>query len=494
MTRWVVAGLFLAGVLGLILLPYPFGFDQAQYTYAARLLSRGAVLYADVWDPKQPGLFLFFLAGGWLFGFNEVGIHLFELIYLLAGVGLIAWVLRKRFRSRIAHGMVPVLTVGAYYASARAPNVLTQLEWLVGIPLFASLWLAIVALGSRKRLHWLLSGTLGGIVVLFKSLLLLVVFAVWFTVLFWSLRNGTTSRREAFRGLVWLAAGGLLSWLPFGLYVAVHGLWDLVVFTYLEYPRMAIELFPPSPLRLAKSTVKFAVLFSPLIFLAAAFLARLRPKRVDSLTLGLIAWLLSGTAVVLMQHWWSYHFYLLLWPIAILASLGLDEILAGPRARGRLWAGIAVLCAPLLYYATVNLLSLVDHRFAIQPQDRLAYQTQHFGPHLSAIVDEVAFLREEGTSAGPLYVLGNPTYLYRAGRDMASPIIGGIPEVWPPELWEQTLTDLKASRPPFIFVQDGYGDYLETRGPELGAWIASTYHTHKQGSHGTWYRRSDLDP
>jgi hypothetical protein len=62
----------------------PFWADQGLFTLYGRELTHRAVLYRDVFDVKQPGIFVFYAIGGRLFGLTEVGIHLFELAYWLA--------------------------------------------------------------------------------------------------------------------------------------------------------------------------------------------------------------------------------------------------------------------------------------------------------------------------------------------------------------------------------------------------------------------------
>ncbi|MCB0116532.1 MAG: hypothetical protein KDD84_20680, partial [Caldilineaceae bacterium] len=71
-------------VVALVSLPQPFMGDQAINTIIAEKMSQGEVLYRDVWDLKHPGIFGFLFVAGSLFGFNEIGIHLFELLYMLA--------------------------------------------------------------------------------------------------------------------------------------------------------------------------------------------------------------------------------------------------------------------------------------------------------------------------------------------------------------------------------------------------------------------------
>ena len=139
---------------------------------------------------------------------------------------------------------------------------------------------------------------------------------------------------------------------------------------------------------------------------------------------------------------------------------------------------------------------LVTHRFALEPASLLAYQTDNWRRYgdLSAVVDETAFLRDHDTPGGSIYVLGDPVYLYRSTRNSASPISSWSAPMWPPVVWARTLSDLRASRPPYLFVHQDYVEQLATRGADLGAWIAATYREFKAGSAGTWYVRNDLAP
>ena len=101
--------------------------DQALFAVYARELTRGAVLYRDLFDLKPPGIFLFYAAGGLLFGFTEVGIHLFELLYWLAFSAFAIVALRPYFRTHWAAPLVPVFTVVVYYLRADTLD-LTEVE------------------------------------------------------------------------------------------------------------------------------------------------------------------------------------------------------------------------------------------------------------------------------------------------------------------------------------------------------------------------------
>ena len=62
---WVLdaAAAALVVFTGALCLALPFWGDQALFTVYARQLAEGAVLYRDIFDVKQPGIFLFYLFG-----------------------------------------------------------------------------------------------------------------------------------------------------------------------------------------------------------------------------------------------------------------------------------------------------------------------------------------------------------------------------------------------------------------------------------------------
>ena len=74
---WLVV-LFVAA-LAVLHIPYPFGQDQATFTWGGKALTEGAVLYRDFWDMKQPGIYWWYEASGRLFGFDSFGIRWMDL-------------------------------------------------------------------------------------------------------------------------------------------------------------------------------------------------------------------------------------------------------------------------------------------------------------------------------------------------------------------------------------------------------------------------------
>src|SRR5436309_13003867 len=97
----------------------------------ARTLAAGGVLYRDWWAVKQPGIYAFFVTAGRLFGWNERGVHLLEVLWMTGFAAVLAAMLARR-RPGVAW-LAPLLVVGVYWAAV-GPWHLTQVEGLVGLP------------------------------------------------------------------------------------------------------------------------------------------------------------------------------------------------------------------------------------------------------------------------------------------------------------------------------------------------------------------------
>jgi hypothetical protein len=124
--------LCIVGALAFLHLPYPFASDQALFTYIAWEVHDGARLYTDVWDIKQPGLFGFYYLAGDIFGFDEIGIHTFDLLWNLGLAAAIFWIASCMNRTPMA-ALAPLFCLGPFYARAE-PSHLAQIEMIVGLP------------------------------------------------------------------------------------------------------------------------------------------------------------------------------------------------------------------------------------------------------------------------------------------------------------------------------------------------------------------------
>lgn len=338
-------------LMGLTRVFETFAGDQAMFVVYAAEINRGALLYRDVWDLKQPGIFLFYLMGGKLFGFTELGIHLFELLYWLIFSVTLMVTLRDYFRRPIFVRLTPLLTIGVYYTVCGSWH-LTQVEGLIGFPLYLTLWATVKATRARNEFIkcslLFVSGLAGGIVLVFKLILLPIVALFWLTLLIFLIARGDASLPKAlFRTVLPVVFGLAILLAAVFAYFARHDALAVVNYTFFEYPVQAVTAFADrNRLTVLKEGLHwFITTFLPLIILlfvwALAALKGLkasnkslsgglmnRIRQMDLTSVNLILWLLAGFGIVLAQRlsWWEYHYLLLLVPLGILAAKGIEAL------------------------------------------------------------------------------------------------------------------------------------------------------------------------
>lgn len=495
-------------VLGLTQLPTPFDADQATFVLGARDMSQGGLLYRDFWDTKPPGIFCFYWIAGRLFGFDEIGIHAFELIYW----AVFAWILARCMRAATgdprAARLAPLLSVGVYYAIAGDWH-LTQVESLVGAPLFLAAWFssrpARGRLGPRARAF--LSGAMAGIVVLFKPQFLPIAAGFW--VLAAVLGPGTGARTRAGRAFASLMPSfGLLTVLAPVLVVyavtgGLHALW----WTFWEYPLYINShwggwRFPV----LVDGLGWFLHRCAPLLGLAAlgAWSDLRGPNRL--LTANLLFWVVMGSVVILVQRisWWQYHYLLLLVPLGWLAARGTVRLWAllahvGARGDGRAFVGlriatIALLFAGIIGSGAARAALLVHERLAWAPMDRVRYQMRA-GKAYAAAHPETAFLRQPRSLSGPIFVIGGPEYYYLSGRAQAGHPRGNrFFRLLSPGEWNRLAEALAAEPPTYVFVQR---DHLEMvlspakATARFRRFLGEHYRERSSSPAGVWYVRRE---
>jgi hypothetical protein len=496
-TRLDVLGIAAVAAIGILQLPVPFTGDQAFFCVGARQVSEGAALYRDFWDVKQPGIFLFYLLGGKLFGFTEIGIHLFELLLLLAFSIVLLQLLKPRFAHPRIASFLPMATVGAYYAVSSDWH-LTQVEWLVGVPLFLSVWLTSE---SRRPAAWFAAGLLGGVVLLFKLMFLPMLGLVWVTALLHAVRaRGEPVRSVAARAVLPLAAGVLIPLGAVTAWFAHQGTLGLVYDTFFVLPPRLMKIGGNHSMRLLGAMVWFGGLFAPLVVIGlwrASRLLRTRPlAKADSpLELNLVLWCLSGTVVILLQRhsWWQYHFLLLVVPLAVLMLLELDERWGRWKASGKVpIAAIAVLVllvAPMTLKLGKKTLPLVRHRGAVGAESRLAYR-QAVSPAYRTAVEETRFLTGPDSRPGAIYVAGNPLLYFVSGRNQAVGLNGWAMELYVPEQWVELTGQLRVAKPPYVYLNEEYDGDMRRKSRHLTELIDSEYAVlHRTPSGAVWHVR-----
>ena len=489
-------------VLGLLHLPHPFDWDQSMFVLGGQRLAAGGVLYRDFWDLKQPGIYWFYELAGRLFGFRETGIHLFELLWMMGFAATLLVTLRRRWGRGPATTLAPLFTVGAYYAAAGDLH-LTQVEGLVGLPLYLALWFASEDGGGEPR-AWraLVSGLCAAVVLLFKLALLPIVGAFWLLALV-----EATRRRGAGRALVAFALPALLGVaLPLAATLVYFGrlhLLGALGWTYFTYPAFLLTRIEGTHVnRLFDGLQWFLLRFSPLLGLAVVGAGLSRGRR-DTLVAGLRLWLLAGVLVILVQRWswWQYHYLLLLTPLGVLGAAGagalwsgLDRLGAGaPRARCLAAAGLVALFAGLLGLAAMKTVLLARERFALTPADRAAYQ-RRVSPLYLGFSQDVALLNGPGRRPGAIFVLDDPVVYRLAGRPL-SPAFRGVlffREMEEAE-WSVLTSRLERDPPAYVLVEWRFVPLLTGPAPRVArfaAFLADGYRVAFTTERGAWYERA----
>jgi hypothetical protein len=487
----------------LVHVPFPFWGDQALFTYAAHAMQHGDRLYVDIWDYKQPGIFLWYLGAGSLFGFHEAGMHTAELIWSVAFAACIQRMMRDRVTHRWVADVAPLFTVGAFYAAARAWD-LTQIEYLVAFPLMLSLWAAADAgdtKGTTRTRRLVVSGLMASAVVYFKLVYVLIPVLFWVYLLFDRRRRAgpadeSHTAHDTVRDGCALLGGLVVPLLPLLAYFVNEHLLGTMWWTYITYPPKIVRSIDPPPFSRLRDGVWFFVRnFAWLGVLATAAFGALRKneRRRDPLIVGLAIWFVVGWATVLVQNQWGYQFMLPLVPLGLFAAVGVDRLpKAWPASRPGRAAPIAflVVAALLALYpakqAAHAVKELASDHFTLTAGGRHAFEAA-YEPYYPEARAAAAFVREPGRTPGPIHVEGNPLIQYLSGRPYALREHGWAPEQSDARLWKWTRDGLREKRPVYLFVDQFSVDIMRERSRETLALINTMYCPVQRVADGTWY-------
>ena len=487
----------IVGLLSVLRLPEPLWGDQALFMVGGEAIRNGAVLYRDFWDVKPPGIFGVYALAGTLFGFNEIGMHGFDALWMGAlGLTLRLTLARYFVRSWIAI-LLPWMAIGLYL-SVIQPNDQMQVESLVGLPIYTLVcctWMAVQQ--PEKRSRWLfLSGVAGGVVLLFKLIFLPLIAGFWMVYLLHGLVRQRQSVVVAVGHLLVPVAVGLL--MPIGPVMicwASQGLLGEVYDTLIKLPPRMVGELPSKPLSEFIGTfVSWLKRSFPLLVLASLAGAKLW-KRMDFLMMQMVVWLGLGLMVISVQtlSWWAYHFFLLLVPMAVLAGKGIDVALQSARPR---WGRFVVLVS-LLVLLILNVRAIAKMGYAMarsglptNPENLLAYQ-KRMSPLYPSLSEQVQWVNEPGRVPGPIYVIGNPTLYVLSKRTQAIAFLGWIPEMMLREQWGTIEKQLDQARPVYLYIERRH---VKSIPPEFWPFVNRVYKPAQETTHGTWYERLSQRP
>ncbi|MFM2430834.1 MAG: hypothetical protein RLZZ511_2047 [Cyanobacteriota bacterium] len=488
--------------LGILRLAEPLWGDQALFVVGAKIINNGGLLYRDFWDLKPPGIYGFYALAGRLFGFTSAGVHLLELIWMMTLAIVLRVTLAPYFKRLWLAKIIPWLCVGSYYAIIDSRQQM-QVESLMGLPIYLSLWCTLRATQQpAKRWRWLMaSGIFGGIVLLFKLIYLPLLMALWSVYLIHAVMKQRRSLLPTLGQTSWpLAIGTLLPIIPVLMYWHSHGMLGEVFYYLVQYPTEVVRTNAPRPLgALIKTFAWFGVKFFPLITLAA-FGGWWSLRRRQLLGAQLLVWLTLGLAMITAQSqsWWTYHLMLLLVPLTILAALGIDGLIGSAR-QPEVWLfryrrGLKVLlagCLGWLLLVTGMRVGITANNIArstipLTAEMQVQYQRQA-APLYNAAVTELEFLNAPDRPEGSLYVFGNPVLYLLANKDQPIPMQGWISEILLPEQWKTLVEQLDRARPRYIYIMTEDAKYIA---PNVTTWLGQHYQRQQESKFGTWYQLS----
>ncbi len=487
----LLAGIVLVAASNLAL---PYGGDQSLFALGARHLLADDALYRDFWDLKQPGIFVFFSVARMIFGAGPPAVHLLEAVWFFTLTSAL-FVAAKRLYPATSMRVTMPLLAAAYAQLVLTADSATQVEALAALPLFLALWLFIEAARGTPRATSLLfgAGLAAGIAVCFKLLFVLVIVPMWLAVLVAGARQS---------GLRWMrahpVAGAAAIVDGFSIPVGAALIWcwangalgDALTTWFVAPAEIVRELPHQSVAVLIVSARGYAILFAPVIVLAAIGLRRLR--RDDVLAWGALGWLAGGLITILLQvtSWWPYQWFLLALPTGLLASIGAEALL--PRnAATRRYVAVA-LAVVLVGYPVIRahekLTGVARHALAVAGVQRRAFQDD-----AQPALDRARRAANELPVRGPrdVYVFGNPILYDVLGTLQPIAINGWLPELLTKRTRRAILAQMCAARPRFIYVDDASrhdAALFFGRSPEFVAFLGDHYAMRNAGT-GTVYTR-----
>jgi hypothetical protein len=376
---------WLDGVLGILgtamgwmSLWYPFGRDQGLYHYVAReWMVHGAVPYRDVLDHKTPGIYMIHGLAISLFGVNQWGIRLLELIGTL---------LTALLAATFTAGRGEAVRPGVRGAAIVCINILFYGQLIFWDLSQSELWYALLGLASVwAARRWLSepraqvgAGVFAGAALVMKPPSIWFVLIALVVLLFRVREAAPRKLLRSAAGLVRFAAGAAAVGVPVLAYFAVvdamPAMVEIVVRSNSYYAKHETDVKSLGVLatKLREFFWIFPWTIAPLVIggMAALAMAIARGDRArrDRHLLG-AALALAGLAATVMQlKFYILHWVVLIAPATVVfANVAADFHLLVPRLRGRAWAPLAPVVILLACWGTssARALWLTENRVVV---------------------------------------------------------------------------------------------------------------------------------
>ncbi|MFN8359086.1 MAG: glycosyltransferase family 39 protein [Candidatus Kapaibacterium sp.] len=112
---------------------FPLGTDHFTFLRGGEVVMNGGKIYADYYDQKPPMIYYIFGIGGEIFGYTEIGMRIYDLIFQISIVLSLLYVIRKR-TSNVPLAYMIALIYAVSYTALNA-SVTLQCESFAGLAL-----------------------------------------------------------------------------------------------------------------------------------------------------------------------------------------------------------------------------------------------------------------------------------------------------------------------------------------------------------------------
>lgn len=316
---------------------WPFSNDQGNLAWVGDVVRHGGMPYRDAWDVKGPVAHLLFAFVGAVFGRNEWGLRVFDLLALGAGATAVSLVVR---RYSAAGGWRWAVAVYLLWYATLGHHDTAQPDGWAAVMVACAVALLLTSAARPAPLASAAAGALVGVCALIKPmyaafLALPLLEAIG--------HRHTVSRARSIRCwgaslvgfavpvvlcVTWFATRGALDeWMD------VHLRWIPSTYTQMDAAWLS---------RIKSGVAQFTTAwFAPAIALAAGGVRVVRRSRAGRDAWLLVAWVGIAALVVLIQgQFYAYHWLPVYPALATLTGLGVDRALTAWRERGR--RGISV--------------------------------------------------------------------------------------------------------------------------------------------------------
>jgi len=470
---------YIGGAIALLLLLmlfYPFGYDQAAFTVGGEMVARhGAIPYRDLLDTKPPGIFYLYAMSSMLFGHHVWSIRLLDV--LITGGGLYYFYrIIKRYTSSEILALTAIAITGlhhvviGYWMTAQAETFalipsLVAFDYTLRLFEDSKPWKAGLIVGIASVILILLKFTLATVP------LAIVLFIVATRPKGWlSFLANLVGCSVLLLGLYFLhlsIAGGFERFVEGLKWVSAYAALD-PLFSPNTIGKIFFQLFPS----------RLLYTFSPTFFLVLSFGIAWWVKRTNELTntsnrffaLSLFMLILFLLAVMYERKCFTYHYARSLWSAGPFEAIGILLLFQYAatwyknsfRAKGLLRKVAAVLAIGLtLFFSSFfQLLSqpLAWTASTLLGKDIPKQVQQRFPEYFAGEQEEVGnILKPKLKENDKVFFWGNDVgvyfYLDKLPTTMCltnTPFI----TTWTPQSWKDTLIAQLEANPPQYFISE----------------------------------------